>query len=123
MQTPSNPAIDTTHLTLVEQVKARTAELKRALTADSNSAATNADIESALAAVLPMLTGDLAKLPDAVSRELTRWLETSKYLGLHPVVGGRPPNPTHAAAGAPAGDVEDAPELVDADPVPPVAKN
>lgn len=74
--------------TLVEQVQARRAELTEALTAKETSPSTRTDIEAAIAALVPMLTGDLANIPDMVSRDLIKWLDTSKYLGAHPTGSG-----------------------------------
>jgi hypothetical protein len=98
MQTSSNNN-GSGGVTLVEQVQARKEQLERALTADTTSASTRADIEAALASIVPMLTGDLAKLPDMVSRELTRWLETNKYIGAQ---GGEPDADAAAADATPA---------------------
>src|SRR5947207_11717342 len=39
-------------------------------------------IETALAAVYTLMTGNLAHPPSAVAYELNRWLERTKYLGI-----------------------------------------
>ena len=91
MQTPKTPGTDSAHhLTLIEQVQARRDELQRALTDDSTSASSRTNIEEALASVTPMLTGDLKTLPDMVSRDLTRWLETNKYVAVPPAAPAKP---------------------------------
>lgn len=97
MQTPGEPTSAPTPSTLVAQVQARRDELTRGLTATANGASTRADIEGALASLTPMLTGDLTNIPEMVSRDLARWLDASKYLGLNaatPVVEGASPAPT-----------------------------
>ena len=93
----SNQGTASTHA-LVEQVQARRAELTQALTAKETSPSTRTDIEAAIAALAPMLTGDLANIPDMVSRDLIKWLDTSKYLGAHPTAAG-----THAGGASSAG--------------------
>ena len=67
---------------LVEQVQVRRTELEAALAAGDLGASTRSDIESALATLGTMLTGDLDELPDTVRRDLARWLESNKYLGV-----------------------------------------
>ncbi|HVV84468.1 MAG TPA: hypothetical protein VHE35_15475 [Kofleriaceae bacterium] len=109
MQTPKN---ENQHepiatLTLVAQVEARRVELTRALADSANSPSTRGDIEGALARLPTMLTGDLQKLPDMVSRDLTQWLESSKYLGVHGVAAAQPtaaaePTPTAEDVNQPA---------------------
>ena len=37
-------------------------------------------IETALATVYALMTGDLVRLPDVVARDLNRWLERNKHL-------------------------------------------
>lgn len=39
-------------------------------------------IETALATIYPLITGDLAHLPDVVARRLSRWLERNRHLAL-----------------------------------------
>ena len=39
------------------------------------------DIETALALIDPMLTGDVEHLSDTTAAEINRWLESSKHLG------------------------------------------
>jgi hypothetical protein len=118
MQTPENQNQNqiqgTANVTLVAQVEARQAELTRELAGTSHSASTRADIESALATLPTLLTGDLTQLPDMVSRDLIRWLDTSKYLGVH---GDAPAPPVPAPAIMPEIKAEDAAQLSSPPPV------
>ena len=43
---------------------------------------TRRDIEAALGALATMLTGDLDHIPPMTSDSLTKWLRSSRYLGL-----------------------------------------
>jgi hypothetical protein len=49
---------------------------------DPHDASTRVAIATALAAVYPLVTGDLAHPPDVVGRALTRWLEANKHVAL-----------------------------------------
>jgi hypothetical protein len=48
----------------------------------TGSQSTRKDIEAALKALAALMTGDLDHIPQAVSQDLTKWLEHAKYLGL-----------------------------------------
>lgn len=78
----TNSVDATAHQPLVDRVRARTQELEQIL-AEMPPEATNArgEIETALATVRPMLTGDLAKVPAVVMVDLNRWLERTKHVG------------------------------------------
>jgi hypothetical protein len=68
---------------LIDLCQARRQELREVLDrlpADG-SPQTRGDIEAALAAVDGLLTGDLDHVPSVVAADLTKWLESSKYLG------------------------------------------
>lgn len=68
---------------LIAQVNTRRDELKLALTRiGKDDATTRAAIETALGSLVPMLTGDLTQVPDMVSRDLSRWLELNRHLGV-----------------------------------------
>lgn len=62
----------------------RKAELQLALAAldKGDESTTRKDIEAALDALSDLLTGDLDHIPRMVSEQMSRWLESSKYLGL-----------------------------------------
>ncbi len=68
---------------LRELCETRRQELRQALDrlADDGSPQTRRDIEAALDALDPLLTGDMEQIPPAVAAQLSRWLESSKYLG------------------------------------------
>ena len=71
------------HPSLINQVNTRRDELTLALTRiGKDDAASRTEIETALGSLVPMLTGDLEHLPDMVSRDLTRWLEVNKRIGV-----------------------------------------
>lgn len=71
------------HPSLIAQVNTRRDELQLALTQiGKDDATTRAAIETALGSLVPMLTGDLEHVPDMVSRDLTRWLELNRHLGV-----------------------------------------
>jgi hypothetical protein len=55
-------------------VEARQRELKAA-------PEKSADIDAALTALAALLSGDLDRIPPVVAQDLSRWIETSKYLG------------------------------------------
>jgi hypothetical protein len=66
---------------LVKRVQLRQAELEAALAAlPLDSLREREDLELALSALAPMLTGDLDAVPDTVARDLSRWLERNKHL-------------------------------------------
>lgn len=70
------------NLPLRTKVETRRSELEKALeTLDPADTRSKTDIDNALRALSRLLTGDLDKIPDAVAKDLARWLETSKYLG------------------------------------------
>jgi PAS domain S-box-containing protein len=71
------------HPSLLNQVQTRRDELTLALThVGKDDAASRSEIENALGSLVPMLTGDLDHLPDMVSRDLSRWLEVNKRVGV-----------------------------------------
>jgi hypothetical protein len=49
---------------------------------EKGSPGTRRDIEAALKALAQLMTGDLDHIPQAVTLEMTKWLERSKHLGL-----------------------------------------
>jgi hypothetical protein len=65
-------------------VEKRRDELEKVLAhiGQTGSQTTRRDIEAALKALAALMTGDLDHIPQAVSTELTKWLNNSKYLGL-----------------------------------------
>jgi len=67
---------------LAVRARQRKAELQQALdkVADDDPH-TRDDIQAALAAIVPMLTGDVEHLSSATAAEINRWLEGSKHLG------------------------------------------
>jgi hypothetical protein len=72
----------TAHRPLVARVMDRKQELETLLAAlDADDAHSKQDIEAALGAVEPMLSGDLENVPSVVMVDLNRWLERSKHLG------------------------------------------
>ncbi|HVV87630.1 MAG TPA: hypothetical protein VHE35_31530 [Kofleriaceae bacterium] len=101
---------------LVEQVRTRRDELMRALYRTQLTASTRADIEHALAVLDLMMSGDLGQLSDMVSRDLTAWLETNKFLGLG---AGSAAGTDPAAAAAPTLTVVPAVTAEDANQPPP----
>jgi hypothetical protein len=63
-------------------VEARRRELELALNeVKQGGTEKSADIEAALDALKALLTGDLNRIPPVVARDLSQWIETSKYLG------------------------------------------
>jgi anti-sigma regulatory factor (Ser/Thr protein kinase) len=101
------------HPSLIKQVYSRRDELTLALThVAKDDAATRAEIETALGSLVPMLTGDNEHLPDMVSRDLVRWLDVNKRVG---VTAEAPltAKPVDAAPAAPV-SVASAPVAVDA---------
>jgi hypothetical protein len=63
-------------------VEARRSELEAMLTdAKKIDPARSADIEAALGALKPLLTGDLEQINPMVAQDLSKWIETSKSLG------------------------------------------
>ncbi len=67
---------------LAVRARTRKAQLEALLVkTPSYDAATRSDIERALSALVPMLTGDTEHLSAATAAELSRWLEGAKQLG------------------------------------------
>jgi hypothetical protein len=63
-------------------VEARRSELEAMLTeAKTIDPATSANIEAALGALKPLLTGDLDQINPMVAQDLSKWIETHKGLG------------------------------------------
>lgn len=83
---PSYPSI-------VEQAFARRDALCAALADEAPGSLSRNAIESAIATVDTMLTGDLAHPADVVRQDLVRWLESNKYLGLRAEAAGPPTTP------------------------------
>ncbi|MBA3458469.1 MAG: hypothetical protein H0T46_00795 [Deltaproteobacteria bacterium] len=72
----------TAHQPLVARVMERKHELETLLAAlDTSDVHSKQDIEAALGAVEPMLSGDLDNVAAVVMVDLNRWLERSKHLG------------------------------------------
>jgi len=66
---------------LAIRVLARKDELEDALASCSpHHASERAQLETALATVYSLMTGDLAHPPDVIARALNDWLERNKYL-------------------------------------------
>jgi hypothetical protein len=66
---------------LVARILARKNELEDALAdLDPHDQLLRQAIETALATVYMLMTGDLVHPPDVVARALTRWLERNKHL-------------------------------------------
>jgi len=63
------------------RVQARKTELEADLAKLDPGDRARGDVESALSQVEGLLTGDLDHIPMVVAAELSKWLETSKYLG------------------------------------------
>jgi hypothetical protein len=71
------------HPSLINQVQTRRDELTLALThLGKDDTHSRTEIERALGSLIPMLTGDLDHVPDMVSRDLTRWLDVNKRVGV-----------------------------------------
>jgi hypothetical protein len=68
---------------LKTRVMHRRAELQSELRNLEPESHTAKDIQQALTAVDELITGDLDDMPAVVSAGLSRWLETSRYLGEH----------------------------------------
>lgn len=67
---------------LAHRAKTRKAELEASLAKIPRAETrTRSDIEAALSALTPMLTGDTEHLSEATAAEINRWLESSKHLG------------------------------------------
>jgi len=64
------------------KVETRRAELEALLETLAPDDRTRVDVEQALRAVARLTTGDLDRIPTITAKELVRWLETSKYLGV-----------------------------------------
>lgn len=77
------PGTESINPSLRELCERRRQELRQALDRldDDGSPQTRRDIEAALDALDPLLTGDLDQIPPVVAAQLSRWLESSKYLG------------------------------------------
>jgi hypothetical protein len=72
----------TAHQPLVARVQERKRELETILAAlDTDDIHSKQDIEAALSAVEPLLSGDLKHVASVVMVDLNRWLERSKHLG------------------------------------------
>jgi hypothetical protein len=68
------------------RVEARKQELESALAALGPNDRARRDIEQALGAVKPLLTGDLDTIPHVVAERLNTWLEANKHVNeWHPV--------------------------------------
>lgn len=66
---------------LVQRALKRKAELVALLAAlPEDAARARGDIETAIATVDDLLTGDLAHVSNMTSAQLSRWLETNKHL-------------------------------------------
>lgn len=66
---------------LAARVLARKNELEDALAdLDPHDVVLRQAIETALATVYALMTGDLAHPPDVIARDLNRWLERNKHL-------------------------------------------
>ena len=64
------------------RVTARKLELETVLAGlDPNDSHTRQDIEAALAALEPLLSGDPTAVPAMVVVDMNRWLERTKHLG------------------------------------------
>lgn len=72
------------HPSLRELCEARQKELRAAFDrlADEEGSHTRRDIAAALGALDELLTGDLDHIPPVVASQLSKWLESSKYLGV-----------------------------------------
>ncbi len=64
------------------KVERRRSELQRVLDTLPEGDRTRADVIGALRAVDALTTGDMENIPGAVAKDLVRWLETSKHLGV-----------------------------------------
>jgi hypothetical protein len=71
------------HPSLRTLCETRQEELKAALASmgDEAQPQTRQDIQSALDALDGLLTGNLDQIPPVVALQLTKWIESSKYLG------------------------------------------
>jgi PAS domain S-box-containing protein len=79
----STPMTSEHHPSLINQVKTRRDELTLALTrVGKEDAASRIEIDRALGSLVPMLTGDLEHVSDMVSRDLVRWLDVNKHVGV-----------------------------------------
>jgi hypothetical protein len=68
---------------LAERVLARQAELEDALAhLGPDDSVEIATIETALATLASLLTGDVTHPTDVVARDLNTWLQRNRYLGL-----------------------------------------
>jgi hypothetical protein len=66
---------------LADRVLARKAELEDALAdCDPRDVLLRTTLQTALATVYALMTGDLAHPADVVARDLNRWLERNKHL-------------------------------------------
>ena len=85
-QAASHPDMNTTEALrghpLAERVLARQAELEAALGRLSPHDVAVVAIETALATLASLVTGDLAHPSDVVAHDLNNWLERTRYLGL-----------------------------------------
>jgi hypothetical protein len=71
------------HPSLREQCEARQKELRAAVDRlDDDGSRTRRDIEAALGALDELLTGNLDHIPPVVAAQMSKWLESSKYLGV-----------------------------------------
>jgi hypothetical protein len=72
-----------THPSLLERCEARRLELTEALDHldDDGAPQTRRDIAAAVDAIDGLLTGDLDQIPQVVAAQMSRWLESSRYLG------------------------------------------
>jgi hypothetical protein len=71
------------HPSLRKLCETRQEELKAALASMGEDAQpqTRQDIQSALDALDALLTGNLDQIPPVVASQLTKWIDSSKYLG------------------------------------------
>ena len=67
---------------LAARVLERKDELEDALAELDPRDRSRVAVASALAAVYPLVTGDLAHPSDVVARALARWLEANKHVGI-----------------------------------------
>lgn len=63
------------------RIEQRRAELQAVLETLAPGDRTRVDIENALRAVARLTTGDMERIPAITAKDLSNWLETSKYLG------------------------------------------
>lgn len=109
MATPidsESKVVEITHPSLRILCETRQHELKDVLAGldASGSAHTRHDIEAALDALEGLLTGNLDQIPPVVAIQLSKWIDSSKYLGAketREAAVKRTPEPDAKAGGAP----------------------